>query len=188
MKKILGDEFSLFGIGYDTLLPTGAAPDVLGTHFAGTTGNSEPIAPNFSFIAPDVSPRPARDSFDTGLISTTAHTSQTDSGAGPQDIIPAATGSFWVSEGPVTGTSQINGAIQAIAVHPTDPNIMYVGSVNGGIWKTTNATAATPHWVPLTDNLPSLSIGALEFDPTDATHQTLIAGIGATSSLGCMIH
>src|SRR6185437_12187269 len=48
--------------------------------------------------------------------------------------------------------------------------------------KTTNATAAAPHWMPLTDNLPSLSIGALEFDPTDPTHQTLIAGIGATSS------
>ena len=80
--------------------------------------------------------------------------------------------------------NQISGAIQAIAVDPTNPNIMYVGSVNGGIWKTTNATAASPHWVPLTDNLPSLSIGALAFDPTDATHQTLIAGIGATSSYG----
>jgi hypothetical protein len=98
---------------------------------------------------------------------------------------------FWVSEGPGPGingqetvapNNQINGAIQAIAVNPTDPDVMYVGSVNGGIWKTTNATAAAPHWVPLTDNLPSLSIGALEFDPTDPTHQTLIAGIGATSS------
>lgn len=98
---------------------------------------------------------------------------------------------FWVSEGPSPGihgqenvlpNNQINGAIQAIAVHPTDPNVIYVGSVNGGIWKTTNATAASPHWVPLTDNLPSLSIGALEFDPTDPTHQTLIAGIGSTSS------
>ncbi|HEX8165654.1 MAG TPA: FG-GAP-like repeat-containing protein [Beijerinckiaceae bacterium] len=102
---------------------------------------------------------------------------------------------FWVSEGPGPGingqesvapNNQINGAIQAIAVHPTDPNIMYVGSVNGGIWKTTNATAAAPHWVPLTDNLPSLSIGALEFDLTDATRQTLIAGIGATSSFGAL--
>jgi hypothetical protein len=107
---------------------------------------------------------------------------------------PAAP-NFWVSEGPSPGihgqenvlpNNQINGAIQAIAVHPTDPNVMYVGSVNGGIWKTTNATAASPHWVPLTDNLPSLSIGALEFDPTDPTHQTLIAGIGATSSYGAL--
>ena len=63
---------------------------------------------------------------------------------------------------------------------------MYVATVNGGIWETTNATAATPHWVPLTDTLPSLSMGALAFDPTDATDQTLIAGIGATSSFGAL--
>jgi hypothetical protein len=36
----------------------------------------------------------------------------------------------------------------------------------------------------LTDNFPSLSIGAMEFDPTDATHQTLVAGIGRFSSFG----
>ena len=100
---------------------------------------------------------------------------------------------FWVSEGPAPGIGgqetvppddQINGAIQAIVVDPSNADVMYVASVNGGVWKTTNATAASPHWVPLTDNLPSLSMGALEFDPTDATHQTLIAGIGATSSFG----
>lgn len=107
----------------------------------------------------------------------------------------SAAPNFWVSEGPAPGingqenvlpNNQINGAIQAIAVNPTDPNIMYVGSVNGGIWKTMNATAASPHWTPLIDNLPSLSIGALEFDPTDSTHQTLIAGLGATSSFGAV--
>jgi VCBS repeat-containing protein len=118
---------------------------------------------------------------------TGATVSITPNFAAGQDVLA----NFWVSEGPSPGingqesvppNNQINGAIQAIAVDPTNPDIMYVGSVNGGIWKTTNATAATPHWVPLTDNLPSLSIGALEFDPTDPTHQTLIAGIGATSS------
>jgi hypothetical protein len=109
----------------------------------------------------------------------------------PAALAGPAAPNFWVSEGPSPGingqenvlpNNQINSAIQAIAVHPTDPNVMYVGSVNGGIWKTTNATAASPHWLPLTDNLPSLSIGALEFDPTDSTHQTLIARIGSTSS------
>lgn len=97
----------------------------------------------------------------------------------------------WVSQGPAPGINgqedvppddQINGAVQAIAVDPSNPDIMYVGSVNGGVWKTTNATAAAPHWVSLTDNLRSLSIAALELDPTDATHQTLIAGSGTTSS------
>jgi photosystem II stability/assembly factor-like uncharacterized protein len=36
----------------------------------------------------------------------------------------------------------------------------------------------------LTDNLPSLSIGALEFDPTDPNRRTLVAGIGRFSSFG----
>jgi photosystem II stability/assembly factor-like uncharacterized protein len=70
------------------------------------------------------------------------------------------------------------GAIQTVAAHPTDANILYVGGVNGGIWRTDNAKSASPHWTPLTDDLPSLSIGALEFDPTDTTHRTLVAGIG----------
>ena len=99
----------------------------------------------------------------------------------------------WESQGPAPGINgqedvppddQINGAVQAIAVHPTNPNIMYVGGVNGGVWKTNDATSAAPHWVPLTDGFPSLSIGALEFDPTDATGNTLIAGVGTTSSFG----
>ena len=117
--------------------------------------------------------------------------SDTDAPAEASGSAASASNSIWVSVGPAPGingqetvlpNNQINGAIQAIAVDPTNANIMYVGSVNGGIWKTTNALLATPHWIPLTDNLPSLSIGALEFDPTDATRQTLIAGIGATSS------
>ena len=71
-----------------------------------------------------------------------------------------------------------------MAAHPTDADILYVGGVNSGIWRTSNATAASPNWTPLTDNFPSLSIGALEFDPTDATNRTLVAGIGRFSSFG----
>ena len=65
------------------------------------------------------------------------------------------------------------GAIQAVAAHPTNPNILYVGTANGGIWRTNNATAASPTWTPLTDTDKSLSIGALAFDPTDPTRQTV---------------
>ncbi|MEZ5441858.1 MAG: hypothetical protein R3F15_10265 [Lysobacterales bacterium] len=77
---------------------------------------------------------------------------------------------------------EVSGAIHAIAPHPTDADILYIGSVNGGIWKTTNATAARPVWVPQTESLPSQSIGAIEFDLTDLTRQTLIAGIGRWSN------
>src|SRR3954452_25395947 len=93
----------------------------------------------------------------------------------------------WVSQGPAPtingGTTippdfEVNGAVQAVAANPTNANLMYVGAVNGGVWKTSNATALSPTWTPLTDALPSQSITALTYDTTDPTYQTLIAGTG----------
>jgi hypothetical protein len=98
----------------------------------------------------------------------------------------------WVQHGPspnkagqVEGITdgEVAGAINAIAAHPTDANTLFVGAVNGGIWKTTNALAAKPSWVDQSGLGRSLSIGAIEFDPTDATNQTLVAGMGRFSSL-----
>lgn len=99
----------------------------------------------------------------------------------------------WIAEGPgpsqngqVEGilNKEVVGAVHAVAAHPTDADTIYIGTANGGIWKTTNATSASPTWSPLTDNQESLSIGALEFDPTDGTNQTLVAGFGNFSSFG----
>ncbi len=78
------------------------------------------------------------------------------------------------------------GAINALAPHPTDPDILYIGAVNGGVWRTTDATATSPSWTALTDSEASLSILDLAIDPTDVTAQTLAAAIGRTSSLGRM--
>jgi hypothetical protein len=108
--------------------------------------------------------------------------------------ITSAVGGTWIAQGPgptlfgqvenIIPGNEVVGAIHAVAAHPTDANILYAGGVNAGIWRTSNATAASPTWTPLTDNFPSLSIGALEFDPTDATRRTLVAGIGRFSSFG----
>ena len=76
----------------------------------------------------------------------------------------------------------VAGAIRVAAPHPEDANIVYVGAVNGGVWKTMDAMSPNPNWVPLTDDARSLSTGALAFDPTDASHQTLVAGTGRYSS------
>ena len=59
---------------------------------------------------------------------------------------------------------------------------LYVGAVNGGIWRTWNATSASPTWTPLTDFKQSLSIGALAMDPDNP--RILLAGIGRFSSFG----
>lgn len=99
----------------------------------------------------------------------------------------------WVEQGPgpntqgqVEGIPQkpVVGAINTVVTHPTDAATIYVGAVNGGIWKTTNATAATPSWIEQLGVNRALSIGAIAFDPTDATNQTLIAGVGRFSSFG----
>ncbi len=77
--------------------------------------------------------------------------------------------------------NQVVGSITAVATHPTNANVLYVGTTNGGIWRTDNATDASPMWTQLTDDAESLSIGALAFDPTDPTGQTLLAGAGRFS-------
>ncbi|MBK8284487.1 MAG: RTX toxin [Ahniella sp.] len=105
----------------------------------------------------------------------------------------AAQSGTWedLGPGPATGgqvegitNGEVVGAVNALAAHPSNADILYAGAVNGGIWRTNNATNASPTWTRLTDNLASLSIGALEFDPLDATRQTLLAGSARTSSLG----
>ena len=66
----------------------------------------------------------------------------------------------WTSIGP----SNFAGRILDIAWHPTNTNIIYVGSASGGLWKTTDGGAT---WTPLTDDLPSLAIGSVELDPAN---------------------
>lgn len=103
----------------------------------------------------------------------------------------------WVPKGPGPGVqgagpaatenlagNPFSGALEAVVAHPTNPNILWVGSVNGGIFRTDNATSPTPNWTAQTDGQASLSIGALERDPTDLSHNTLVAGIGVQSSFG----
>jgi len=106
---------------------------------------------------------------------------------------PGVVGS-WELQGPapaldgqvenVIPDDEVVGAVHVVLAHPTDPDVLYIGAVNGGVWKTTNATAASPDWTELTDGFPSLSIGALAFDLADPTFQTIYAGVGRFSSLG----
>ena len=76
--------------------------------------------------------------------------------------------------------------VQTIVAHPTNADIMWVGTVNGGIWKTVNATAAAGEvkWTPLLDAGPGMSISELALDPTSATSAILVAGVGRTSNFG----
>ena len=75
------------------------------------------------------------------------------------------------------------GAINQVAIDPSNPNHLVVATVNGGIWSTTpDSTENDPQWVPLTDQMPSLSTGSIAFSPLDSN--TLFAGTDDFSSYG----
>jgi photosystem II stability/assembly factor-like uncharacterized protein len=147
------------------------------------------IAQEVTDHAPPPDPAPA-----AGFPPMTPSVAKGESAPTPLQLPPPAAkalGGSWVAQGPgvaqsgqVEGiiNSEVVGAIHTVAAHPTNPDILWVGAANGGIWKTTNATSASPNWAPQTDFEPSLSIGALELDPTDATNQTLVAGVGRFSA------
>jgi len=86
------------------------------------------------------------------------------------DIIEAA----WTQIGPApipngqttSVSTPVSGRTVAIAVHPTDPNKVYVGTAQGGLYRTLDGGST---WTPLTDNLLSLAIGAVAIDPSDPT-------------------
>jgi hypothetical protein len=73
------------------------------------------------------------------------------------------------------------GRISSIAIHPTNPSIVYAGSASGGVWRSTNGGAT---WTPLTDFQCTLSTGAVAIDPVDPTIVYVGTGEPAVSS-GC---
>jgi len=115
-------------------------------------------------------------------------------GASPQVVAaPAAPVGVprWVSLGPTdVAKKQYNGDEyvandsgrgQAIRVDPLDTtgNTVFFAVSGGGVWRTTNFLATTPTWVPLTDTVGDLSVGAMDLFPgADNASHTLWLGLG----------
>jgi photosystem II stability/assembly factor-like uncharacterized protein len=71
------------------------------------------------------------------------------------------------------GSTNIGGKINHIAIHPSNPKIIYLSTPNGGIFKTTDAGK---NWTPIFDNQPSLSVSYICFNPQNS--ETIWAGTG----------
>ena len=54
------------------------------------------------------------------------------------------------------------GRVTCIAFHPTNPQIIYVGTPAGGLWKSTDGGNS---YVPLTDHLPVLGVAEIVINP-----------------------
>lgn len=57
-----------------------------------------------------------------------------------------------------TGPTHISGRCLAIDFDPGNPSTVYIGSASGGLWKSTDAGLT---WTALTDDLPTLGVGAV---------------------------
>lgn len=88
----------------------------------------------------------------------------------------------WMSIGPApipNGQVQsglqlpVSGRTTAIAVHPTNPNIVYIGTAQGGLYRTLDGGAT---WTPLLDNALSLAVGSVVISPSQP--DTIYVGTG----------
>lgn len=80
---------------------------------------------------------------------------------------------------PVTGAS---GRTTAIAVHPTNPNIVYVGTAQGGLYRSLDGGT---NWTPLMDNALSLVIGSIAIAPSQP--ETIYVGTGEGYCARCFM-
>ena len=85
---------------------------------------------------------------------------------GPAPLASDASGLGVQDYGPVAGRAT------AVAIDPADAsgNTVYVGGAYGGVWKSTNAGTLSPNpssvtWTAMTDDQPTLAVGAIAIQP-----------------------
>ena len=92
------------------------------------------------------------------------------SSIGPKAIDPPAFS--WV----YGGSTPYSGRVSAIAPHPTNSSVAYLGAAQGGVWRTTDSGAT---WAQIFDTAPSSassSVGAVALDPSSP--DTIYVGTG----------
>ncbi len=93
----------------------------------------------------------------------------------------------WTSIGPTSitngqalsgGNTAVSGRVTAIVVDPADASKVYLGTAQGGVWRSLDGGTT---WLAIFDNAKSLAIGALALAPSDPT----ILYVGTGEFNGC---
>lgn len=63
-----------------------------------------------------------------------------------------------------TNSVPVSGRTTAIAVHPTNPNLVYVGTASGGVYRTTDGGT---NWMQIFASAQTLAIGAIAIAPSN---------------------
>lgn len=102
----------------------------------------------------------------------------------PQQNVLSNSGS-WVSLGhnlsltPLTQTAK-QGRVNCIAFHPTNADIIYIGTAGGGMWKSGNG-GLFGSWTNISDNLPVTSFSGIAVAPDGNTIYALTGDGNGTS-------
>lgn len=102
-----------------------------------------------------------------------------------RDLGPFGVAGTWTPIGPspipngqtYPASSPVSGRVTCIEVHPLHPDTVYVGTAQGGVYRSYDGGA---HWTAIFDAAASLVIGALALAPSDPT--ILYVGTGESSS------
>ncbi len=100
----------------------------------------------------------------------------------PPSQPPSGPGATWQELGPQPADTfglVSSGRVAAVAVDPTNNEVVYAGAAQGGVWKTTDGGNT---WTPLTDTQASLAIGSIAIDPEN--HLTIYVGTGELNNSG----
>ncbi len=102
---------------------------------------------------------------------------------GPSPLASDASGNGTQDYGVVSGRAT------TVVIDPADAsgNTIYIGGAQSGVWKSMNAANADPRavtWAPLTDNQPTLSIGALAIQAgnSDPAKSVILAATGEANN------
>lgn len=127
---------------------------------------------------------------EAGMVHTREPETGAETAAGePADVTapipapaPAIAAPRWQSVGPrrmdngqTYGDTRVtvSGRVSSVAVDPSNRNNILCGSAGGGVWQSLDGGAS---WRPRTDYAPSLTTGAIAFDPSNP--RTVYVGTG----------
>ena len=87
--------------------------------------------------------------------------------------VPSDDAGLWVWDW--LGPGNIGGRIRAICIHPVNTNTIFIGSVSGGLWRSTNGGSS---WTAINDFLPNLAITSIVIDPQNTNLMYASTGEG----------
>ena len=170
--------------GVRAAVPTGAQAQVVEVREAGFEVRREWMEQLRAYPFGEYTQNPVYAARVSAVSATRGAGFRTPSGQASMQMAPwRSVGPFGFQTSGFYGSSPNadGGRIRAIAIHPTNPSIVYAGSASGGVWRTVNGGAT---WTPLTDNQCSLNTGSIAIDPVNPS--IIYVGTGEpTQSNGC---